>query len=71
MPNLTLKSWGTLHDWRQDLRSDSLMHFALWCIACFTVPEKELTLGLEVAAFSWSSLLLTSNPSGDLFVEER
>lgn len=30
MQNLPWKSWGTSHDWRQDLHSDSLMHFTLW-----------------------------------------
>ena len=30
MQNLPWKSWGTWHDWRQDLHYDSLMHFTLW-----------------------------------------
>lgn len=30
MQNLPWNSWGTWHDWRQDLHFDSLMHFTLW-----------------------------------------
>lgn len=60
MQNLPWKSWGTLHDWRQDLHFDSLMHFTLWWHCMLHSSWKRAYIRSQSSLFfSWYFLIVS------------